>query len=59
MVQYNNYGIIKAKKVINKALRERGLTPGQRITIDFHNFTKGYKGSIRLLLITNRLTIII
>ena len=28
MVQCNNYGIIKVKRVINKVPRERGLTPG-------------------------------
>ena len=28
IIQYDNYGIIKAKKIINKAPRERGLTPG-------------------------------
>ena len=45
--------------MINKIPRERKLTPGQKIIINFHNFTKGYKGSIRLLLITNKLIIII
>ena len=28
IIQCNNYGIIKTKKIINKAPWERGLTPG-------------------------------
>ena len=48
MVQCDQCGTAKAKRVVSRAPRERGQVPGHRIAIDLHDFTEGYDGSTTL-----------
>ena len=55
-VQCDACGQAKANRVIDRAPRDVGNTPGARFAIDFHDYEEGYNGLVASSIIVDRHT---
>ena len=54
IVEYEAYGVSKAKRQIRRQRRKFLEGPSERLALDFHDFQKGYNRYTTLMLVTDR-----